>query len=358
MNIVSAVIRVAFSWALFGACMPTFAGEQNSVAGGSAGAAPSVSVQSNPAALLRAQQKFAHALAATEQLKEHATVAGVSGEQWRFAIVANLMKGSENDFDSVALANSYQDGVRAALHVARAGAAAETATAKSLGDAATDLVYVPITPCRIADSRNSGGPIAASTVKQYTYDATNGGASGCSVMNQIPGANPSPAAFAVNITVDETGLSGFLPGSFLQAYPAGTSTSTSFMNFGPDQIISNAGVIALNTDGEFDIYSNAPTNVIIDAYGVFIAPQATALSCTPVVAAQSIAPGATGMNTTTSTCPADTSTVSAYCFAPTQTTTNTGSGVVAPGAFCSWVNNTGAAVTVYQGVLCCKVPGR
>jgi hypothetical protein len=100
------------------------------------------------------------------------------------------------------------------------------------------------------------------------------------VSSQIPGTY-DVAAIAANVTVDESGLTGFSAGSYLQIYPQGSSTTTSFMNFGPNQIIANAGVISVNqANSQFSVVSSAATQVIVDAYGVFIAPQPTALECT------------------------------------------------------------------------------
>ncbi|MBL8263770.1 MAG: hypothetical protein JNM58_15230 [Xanthomonadaceae bacterium] len=38
---------------------------------------------------------------------------------------------------------------------------------KALGDAATDLVYVPVTPCRVIDTRVAGGVISANSTRNF-----------------------------------------------------------------------------------------------------------------------------------------------------------------------------------------------
>jgi hypothetical protein len=329
-------------------------------------AAPAVSAE----ALARAQTKFARALAIVDQFNAQAQAAGISGDAWRFEMLSNLMKGSEENFAIVGLANSYHDAMRASLQVAKMPAAASNAMSnddvsaqsvapKSLGQTTTDLVYVPITPCRIVDTRAGGAAVAAGTVSNYFLLAANVGAGSCSVLNQIPVPGP-PAAFAANVTVDETGLTGFVAGAYLQAYPQGGSTTTSFMNFGPNQIIANAGIISLSeATGEFSVVTSAPAQVIVDAYGVFIAPQPTALSCTLQYNSQALASGFAGYSYITATCPANTTPVAPYCNSPRQSGVySSGSGVQGATGFCAWINSSGVAITVYQGLTCCQIPGR
>jgi len=55
---------------------------------------------------------------------------------------------------------------------------------RALGDTAADLVYTPVTPCRILDTRLAGGPLAADTPRSFSVTAANlgfqgGNASGC-----------------------------------------------------------------------------------------------------------------------------------------------------------------------------------
>ena len=56
----------------------------------------------------------------------------------------------------------------------------------SLGDSQADLVYTPVTPCRIIDTRNAGGAIAGGTTRSFLvtgtdYSAQGGKATGCGV---------------------------------------------------------------------------------------------------------------------------------------------------------------------------------
>ena len=66
----------------------------------------------------------------------------------------------------------------------------EDKTHVKLGSTVKDQVFYPIVPCRIVDTRNSGGPITAGTARNFTFFnqdsagfswSTQGGASGSSV---------------------------------------------------------------------------------------------------------------------------------------------------------------------------------
>ena len=56
----------------------------------------------------------------------------------------------------------------------------------ALGDTQADLVYTPVTPCRIIDTRLGGGIMAANTTRDFLvtgtdYSAQGGSATGCGV---------------------------------------------------------------------------------------------------------------------------------------------------------------------------------
>jgi hypothetical protein len=337
--------------------------------GATSSAAPAISAD----ALARAQTKFAHAMTIVDQFKAQAQAEGIPGDAWRFEMAGNMMKGTEENFASVSLARSYHDAMRAAFQVGKASASANVKSAgdssaqtenaqsvspKSLGLATTDLVYVPITPCRVLDTRAAGAAVPTGTAKNYVFYASNVGSSSCTVTGQIPG-NYTAAAFAANVTVDETGLTGFAAGAYLQIYPQGGSTATSFMNFGPNQILANAGIISLNqANSEFTIVASAPSQVIVDTYGVFIAPQPTALECSTVKTSQSLPISFNGYYYTTLSCPANTTTTAPYCYNPSVSGVYASGSGINPTAFCSWINLSGAVATVYQGQTCCQIPGR
>jgi len=326
-------------------------------------------------ALARAEAKFAHALQVVDQFKAQAAAEGITGDAWRFEMAGYLMKGAEADFASVSLAHSLADAMSASIAVARTGSAAPggsgnapssgsaaSAVADGLGSATTDLVYIPIVPCRIVDTRAGGAAVPAGTVK--TYAATTGGganvghASSCTVSGQIPGTY-DVAAIAANVTVDESGLTGFVAGSYLQIYPQGGSTTTSFMNFGPNQIIANAGVISVNqTNSQFSVVSSAASQVIVDTYGVFIAPQPTALQCMTVDGTAVSLSASGGVSyVTAGTCPSGYTQTATYCSSDFLLSSNVYTLNVLAGS-CLMKNLDSSAHNAIATAQCCRVPGR
>lgn len=128
------------------------------------------------------------------------------------------------------------------------------------------MVYVPIAPCRVVDTRVTGGPFAASEIRTYAANgaATQGGAA-CTVYS-----GTAPKALSINITVDSTSLGDPLRYGFLSLTPT-PSAGSSWMNFFGGQVLANAGVATINqSDGTFAIKSQNPANVVVDVYGYFL----------------------------------------------------------------------------------------
>ena len=92
----------------------------------------------------------------------------------------------------------------------------ELSSGPQLGDKEQDLVYTPLPPCRIVDTRIRGGKFAANQTRNYSVNGnttSQGGSASCGVPN---GVN-EPAAVVLNLT-----SSGGTGNGFLTAYPLGT----------------------------------------------------------------------------------------------------------------------------------------
>jgi hypothetical protein len=119
--------------------------------------------------------------------------------------------------------------------------------------------FVAIAPCRVLDTRNPAGPYggpAIPTNGTRTFDLNSGPCGG------IP---EGVAAYSVNITVVSPAATGFL-----KAYPTGTASFVSTMNYTAGQTIANAAIVPAGTSGAIDIYSGESTHVIIDINGYFL----------------------------------------------------------------------------------------
>lgn len=228
----------------------------------------------------------------------------------------------------------------------------------ALGDPATDLVYVPVTPCRLFDTRLAGGQIAANSVRGFDVTAvTNfnfqgGAANDCGV-----GAAGSFAAAVINFTVVAPGTAGYIT-----AYPVGgTQPLAATVNYTAGSIVGNNAIVKLDQGAaanELNVYSFASTHLVGDIVGYFAAPGPAvvapkALECVEVVGtAVTIGANATN-NVFSPSCAAGYTKVAVQCR---------------PGSFdlrlagswsdhCNYFNAGAASATATAAAKCCRVPG-
>jgi hypothetical protein len=344
---------------------------------GSAGAQPAISALETPQSsgpeqrfspevraemLDRAQRKFAHAMQVTHQFDESARINALPDESWRSAMLGNLMAVEETDFDDVLGARDVSDAMQRSARTRR-GREAVGPVAKSLGSTTYDLVYEPITPCRILDTRlgsGASGTFAAKETRNFSmYASLNTGSGACGVSGQIVAFSQNGAAFAGNVTVDETGLSGFADGAFLKIYPQNGSSTTSFISYGPGQIVANAGVISVEqASASFTVCASKPANVIIDNFGLFMYPQATALDCVTVTgAAQPVV--ASGVADANAACGTGYSLTGGACGSDSYSLRIVSSSASNGSYYCTWANeDTGTAHNGTPRAQCCRTPGR
>lgn len=127
---------------------------------------------------------------------------------------------------------------------------------------ASQLVYYPIAPCRLVDTRvvNSpfGGPFLPAGVPR-TFQMHGGPC----------GIDPAATAFALNITAVPRG-----PLGYLTAYPAGTERpNTSVLNSLDGRVKAAFTVVNAGTPGGgISLFANSDTDVVVDVAGYF-APQ-------------------------------------------------------------------------------------
>lgn len=225
----------------------------------------------------------------------------------------------------------------------------------ALGDPATDLVFVPVAPCRLFDTRLAGGAIAANTVRSFDvtavsdYSFQGGSATNCNGV----GAAGSFAAAAINLTVVTPSGAGYIT-----AFPfGGTQPLSSNVNYVAGAIVANLATVALDqgaSANELSVYSFAQTHLIGDIVGYFINPQATALQCVEVDGTPlNLAAGAAG-NAFAGTCTAGYTAVETQCRPSIFGMRVAGSWT----SHCNMVNDSASAGTVTATARCCRVPGR
>jgi len=121
------------------------------------------------------------------------------------------------------------------------------------------LDFVPIPPCRLADTRNPlssfGGPsLPAATLRSFP------------VLSGSCGIPASASAYSFNVTVVPSGFLGYLT-----VWPAGAaqplaSTINSYLGVA----VANAAIVSAGTNGAVNVYATNPTDVILDINGYFV----------------------------------------------------------------------------------------
>ncbi|HXN45590.1 MAG TPA: VCBS repeat-containing protein [Bryobacteraceae bacterium] len=143
-----------------------------------------------------------------------------------------------------------------------AGSAASATWSFTTGTPAAGLHFIPVAPCRVADTRNPSGPfggpsMTAASTRSFT----------------IPGACGIPAtaqAYSLNVTVVPAG-----PLSFLTLWPAGqTRPLVSTLNSFGGTVVANAAIVPAGAAGAVSVYATDPTDVILDIDGYFDATTA------------------------------------------------------------------------------------
>jgi hypothetical protein len=120
------------------------------------------------------------------------------------------------------------------------------------------LSFYPVTPCRVADTRNANGPfggpeMAAGITRSFAIPAST-----CNVPS-------TAAAYSLNITVVPDAALGYL--SAWQAGVAQPNVST--LNSWDGSVVANAAIVPAGTNAAVSIYVSNSTHVILDINGYF-----------------------------------------------------------------------------------------
>jgi hypothetical protein len=229
---------------------------------------------------------------------------------------------------------------------------------KALGDYSADLVFTPLQPCRIMDTRGTGwsaaAPLAANVARSFDILAAAITAQG-GVQTGGCGIPANAQAMSVNITVvsPAAGWLYFWP----DGYPQPNASILNW-NGASTGYIANAAVVAINPTAPagWILSSVGGTHVIMDALGYFAAPFATALQCVTTAEATISVAAATVFTLNAPACAAGYTKVSAGCRSGSYNTTVRAT--VNEGSDCQGYNFSGAAESQYATARCCRVPGR
>lgn len=254
-----------------------------------------------------------------------------------------------------------------ANEIVRASKANTKLEGPAFGGNATELVYIPLTPCRFIDSRNVGGPLVGTAA--FDLDLTGssyGGSAACDPSAAVGGNANLIGAIAINVAI----VSPTAAPGFVGARPFGATTTTALVNWyqaGASVQASNAGVVTTDQSGsaaEIELFGS-PTQYIVDIFGLFAAPTSTQLECVQTFVEQTnVAIGAL-FNFAIPACPTGYALTGAGCRTPSVNGANwainglykiTTGDVLA--AYCSGRNDTGSIQSIQGTAQCCRIPGR
>lgn len=226
---------------------------------------------------------------------------------------------------------------------------------KALGALTNDVVYTPIQPCRIVDTRSTAaGAIANNSTRSFvginasSFTSQGGSSTNCGTL----GLNAT--ALALNVTAVTPSGAGYAT-----VYPFGTAQPlASSVNYTAGAIVNNAIIAQIPnplSSFDFTLYTFAQSHYVIDIVGYFAPPVATALQCvdTANTTVANIAAGGTA-NANAPACP----------VGYTQTATNCETSswlmpiVFSHAGTCSARNNDTTPQDLRASRTCCRVPGR
>jgi virginiamycin B lyase len=132
------------------------------------------------------------------------------------------------------------------------------------------LLFVPVTPCRVVDTRNPDGPFGGPELdgNSRSFDIPAGA---CSIPSNA-------AAYSLNVTVVPSG-----PLGYLTIWPTGQPQPiASTLNSQNGITKADAAIVPAGTNGAISVYGSAATNVVLDIDGYFVASTPSALAFYPV----------------------------------------------------------------------------
>jgi hypothetical protein len=229
-----------------------------------------------------------------------------------------------------------------------------------IGSADKDLVFTPVAPCRILDTRlmGAGGtPILAGATNNYVagsvanFTAIGGSATDCGL--QAAGLNV--AAIAVNFVAVSPSAAGYIT-----VFPYnGVQPTASTVNYTAGAVVANSAIIKVSQASltAMSIFSLATTHVVADVTGYYSRPVATAVNCTTVSGVATNVAAGTYVSLPTLNCAAG--------FTPTYLHFSAGENVLMADSYMSgnaaqiFVRSFSANAQSVTGQLrCCQIPGR
>lgn len=233
-----------------------------------------------------------------------------------------------------------------------------TSAFAQLGSLASDLVFTPITPCRIVDTRSAtAGAIQAKSTRHFwgwsgSYTAQGGSPTNCGLPYST-----DIAALSVNLLVIAPATEGWIA-----AFPYNTvQPLVSNLNFRAGDVLANSAILKISQEGsplaDWSVYSTSTTHFVADVTGYYSKPVSLgSLECvdTAVVSATIAASGATG-SAIAPACALTHVPVSTFCVSNSWDMPTVGT---SPNGTCFAKNNGASSAVLSASQRCCRIPGR
>jgi hypothetical protein len=225
---------------------------------------------------------------------------------------------------------------------------------KALGALDNDLVYTPITACRIVNTEaTAAGPIAAGATRSFSgiaeasYAAQGGSATDCGTAGVVA------TALMLHVTAVTPTLAGNAT-----VYPFNTTRPASpSLQYSAGAVVNGAVLAQIPNPpqaSDFTIHSSATANYTVDIVGYFAPPQATALQCVQSGLASVDIPAGGAATVFSPSCPAGYAKISNGC----DTTSTLAYLTISAIGGCQARNTSASLQQLTAQATCCRVPGR
>ena len=174
---------------------------------------------------------------------------------------------------SVKFLPSHTTAESATLTITYSNSIPVTQTVALSGTGVSDgLLFVPVAPCRVADTRNSDGPLGGPIVSGNTTRDFLIPSGGC-------GIPPTALAYSLNVTVVPNDRLGYL-----SIWPTGQiQPVVSTLNSLDGRVKANAAIVPAGSNGSISVFAQNDTHVILDMNGYFVpATNTTGLAFYPL----------------------------------------------------------------------------
>jgi sugar lactone lactonase YvrE len=203
-------------------------------------------------------------------------ITGTNASQFQVSTCPSTIAAGASCSFSVTFSPVAAETVSATLNIFDDGdSSPETVTLNGTGISiisSTGLRFIPMTPCRVADTRNPNGPFGGPILSA-------GVARDFVLPNSSCGIPTTAQAYSLNFTIDPP-----TPLGFLSVWPTGQQPPqfVSLMN-SDGRIKANAAIMPAGAGGAITVYGTQSTHVIIDINGYFVpATNLAALGFYPV----------------------------------------------------------------------------